>query len=71
MAKPKSKKANTNSELKELKYIRNLLILIAEANHVDQDNIGKALGGISQSAVSHMINPKGTKSAKEKAKVSS
>ena len=53
-----------NDELKELRDIKKLLILLLESQKVDQDEIAKALG-VTQSAVSHLINPKGVKGAKE------
>ncbi len=53
-----------SDELKELRNIKKLLILLLEANKVDQREIAKALG-ISQPAVSQMLNPKGNKDAEE------
>ena len=53
-----------SEELKELRNIQKLLILLLEANEVGQDEIAKALG-VSQPAVSQMLNPKGKKSAEE------
>lgn len=54
----------TNDELKELRDIKKLLILLLEANDVDQRKIAAALG-VTQSAISHLVNPKGEKGAKE------
>ncbi len=48
-----------NEDLKELKDIKKLLILLLMQNGVGQDKIAKALGLKDQSAVSHLINPKG------------
>ena len=47
-------------ELKELKNIKKLLILLLQENKVDQKDIARALG-VSQPAVSQMLNPKETK----------
>ena len=54
----------TREELEELKDIKKLLILLLEANDVDQDDIADALG-VTQSAVSHLLNPKEKRHAKE------
>jgi predicted transcriptional regulator len=51
-------------ELKELRSIKKLLVLLLMKNEVGQEEIAKALG-VSQSAVSQMVNPKGKKSAEE------
>lgn len=49
----------TNDEVvKELRDIKRLLVLLLQANKVDQGTISKALG-VSQPAVSQMMNPKG------------
>jgi predicted transcriptional regulator len=44
-------------ELKELRDIKKLLILIAVKNEVSVNEIAKILG-VDQSAVSHLLNPK-------------
>jgi len=49
---------NLSDELKELRTIKNLLILLLMKNKASQDDIAKVLG-VDQSAISHMINPKG------------
>ncbi|MFI5449455.1 MAG: hypothetical protein ACHQ03_06805 [Candidatus Bathyarchaeia archaeon] len=46
-----------NEELKELKDIKKLLILIALKNEVSVNEVAKVLG-VDQSAISHLINPK-------------
>jgi predicted XRE-type DNA-binding protein len=56
-----------NDELKELRDIKKLLILLLEANDVDQGEIAGALG-VTQSAVSHLLNPKEKKDAKKGSK---
>jgi predicted XRE-type DNA-binding protein len=53
-----------NEELKELRDIKKILILLAEANEVDQEEIATALG-VSSSAISHLLNPKEKKNAKK------
>ncbi len=53
-----------SEELKELRNIRKLLILLLRANEVGQDEIAKALG-VTQPAISQMLNPKGKKDAEE------
>ncbi len=53
-----------SDELRELRNIKKLLILLLQAHEVDQGNIAKALG-ISQPAVSQMMNPRGKKSGEE------
>lgn len=59
-----------SEQLKELRNIKKLLVMLLMANKVDQGEIAKALG-ISQPAVSMMISAKEKKkrNAKEKAKV--
>jgi predicted transcriptional regulator len=52
------------SETKELRDIKKLLILLLQANKVDQREIAKVLG-ITQPAISMMLNPKEKKDAKE------
>jgi predicted transcriptional regulator len=47
-----------SDELKELRTIRKLLILLLMKNKASQEEIAKVLG-VDQSAISHMINPKG------------
>ncbi len=47
----------TEEEVKELKYIKKLLILLLKSNDVQVEQIAKVLG-VDQSAVSHMLNPK-------------
>ncbi len=47
----------TSEELKELRTIKKLLILLLMKNKASQDEIAKLLG-VDQSAISHMINPK-------------
>ncbi len=54
----------TGDELEELRDIKKLMILLLEANEVGQDEIAGALG-VTQSAVSHLLNPKERKHAKE------
>lgn len=49
---------------KELRDIKKLLILHLLKNEVGQDEIAKVLG-VSQPAVSQMLNPKGKKGAEE------
>jgi len=44
-------------ELKELRDIKKLLILIAVKNEVSVNEVAKVLG-VDQSAISHLINPK-------------
>jgi predicted transcriptional regulator len=44
-------------ELKELKDIKKLLVLIAVKNEVSVDEVAKVLG-VDQSAISHLLNPK-------------
>jgi predicted transcriptional regulator len=44
-------------ELKELRAIKKLLILLLMKNKVGQGEVAKALG-VDQSAISRMINPK-------------
>jgi predicted XRE-type DNA-binding protein len=51
-------RVKTNEELKELRTIKKLLILLLMKNKASQDEIAKVLG-VDQSAISHMINPKG------------
>ncbi len=53
-----------SDEIKELRNIKKLLIMLLVQNDVKVNEIAKALG-VDQSAVSHMLNPKGEKSAKE------
>ena len=48
------------AELKELRNIKRLLILLLQANEVDQKDIAKALR-VSQPAVSQMLNSKDAK----------
>jgi predicted XRE-type DNA-binding protein len=45
-------------ELRELKNIKKLLILLLKSNDVQVEQIAKVLG-VDQSAISHMLNPKG------------
>ncbi|MDV3278687.1 MAG: hypothetical protein LYZ69_09545 [Nitrososphaerales archaeon] len=47
-------------ELNELRDIKKLLVLLLQANKVDQGNIAKALG-VKQPAVSKMLSRKGKK----------
>ena len=49
-------------DLKELRNIRKLLILLLTANKVDQGEIAKVLG-VKQPAISKMLNPKEEKDA--------
>lgn len=44
------------SELKELRDIKKLLILIAVKNEVSVNEVAKTLG-VDQSAISHLLNP--------------
>lgn len=44
-------------ELKELKNIKKLLILLLKSNDVQVEQIAKVLG-VDRSAISHMLNPK-------------
>lgn len=44
-------------ELKELRDIKKLLILLAVKNEVSVNEIAKTLG-VDQSAISHLLNPK-------------
>lgn len=53
-----------SAELKELRDIKRLLILLAQANKVSQQEIAKALG-ISDRRVRQLINPKGQGDAEE------
>jgi predicted transcriptional regulator len=53
-----------SDELRELRNIKKLLILLLQANEVDQGAIAKTLG-VSQPAVSQMLNPKGKADAQE------
>lgn len=53
-----------SEELKELRNIKKLLILLLQANKVDQGVIAKTLG-VSQPAVSQMLNPKGKNDVSE------
>jgi len=51
-------RVKTREELRELRTIKKLLILLLMKNKASQDEIAKVLG-VDQSAISHMINPKG------------
>jgi len=51
-------RVKTSEELKELRTIKKLLILLLMKNKASQDEIAKVLG-VDQSAISHMINPRG------------
>ena len=51
-----------SEELKELRDIKRLLILLLKANDVDQRDIAKVLG-VTEGRVSQIINPKGEKTA--------
>ena len=51
-------RVKTREELRELRTIKKLLILLLMKNKASQDEIAKGLG-VDQSAISHMINPKG------------
>ena len=53
-----------NEELKELRDIKKLLILLLQANKVSQPEIAKTLG-ISDRRVRQLLNPKGDKFAEE------
>jgi predicted XRE-type DNA-binding protein len=44
-------------ELKELKNIKKLLVLLLKSNDFQVEQIAKVLG-VDQSAISHMLNPK-------------
>jgi len=55
-----------NEELAELRQIKKLLILLLRANKVDQREIAKVLG-VTESAISHMLKPKGKRNAEEEA----
>jgi predicted XRE-type DNA-binding protein len=55
---PKARgRVKSSEELKELRIIKKLLILLLMKNKASQDEIAKVLG-VDQSAISHMINPK-------------
>ena len=49
---------------KELRDIKKLLVLHLVKNDVGQDDIARVLG-VSQPAVSQMLNPKGKKNVQE------
>ena len=59
-----------NDQLKELRDIKKLLVLIAVKNEASVNEVAKTLG-VDQSAISHLLNPKkksrrrGEKDAKE------
>ena len=53
-----------SEELKELRNIKKLIILLLRANEVEQGDIAKVLG-VKQPAVSKMLNPKGEENAEE------
>jgi predicted XRE-type DNA-binding protein len=55
-----------SEELKELRNIKKLLILLLQANKVDQREIAKVLG-LTQQSISLMLNPKGKKNAEKEA----
>jgi predicted transcriptional regulator len=54
-----------SKQVKELRDIKKLLVLLLESNSVDQVKIAGALG-ITHQAVSKMIKPKDEKHAKAK-----
>lgn len=53
-----------NEELRELRDMKRLLILLLKSHDVDQKEIAKVLG-VTEGRVSQMLNPKDEKNAKE------
>ena len=53
-----------NEELRELRDIKRLLVLLLKSQEVDQKEIAKVLG-LTEGRVSQMLNPKSEKNAKE------
>jgi DNA-directed RNA polymerase specialized sigma subunit len=53
-----------SEELKELKDIKKLLILLLKANKVDQKEIAAVLG-VTEGRVSQLLNPKGKKDVEQ------
>jgi predicted transcriptional regulator len=56
-----------SDEIRELRNIKKLLIMLLIQNDVKVGEIARALG-VDQSAVSHMLSPRGVKNAKEEDK---
>ena len=53
-----------SDEIKELRNIKKLLVMLLIQNDVKATEIAKALG-VDKSAITHMLNPKGEKGAQE------
>jgi DNA-directed RNA polymerase specialized sigma subunit len=53
-----------SEELKELRDIKKLLILLLKANKVDQREIAEVLG-LTEGRISQLLNPKGKKGVQQ------
>ena len=53
-----------SDEIKELRNIKKLLIMLLIQNDAKINDIARVLG-VDQSAISHMLNPKGEKPSTE------
>jgi len=53
-----------SDEVKELKSIKKLLIMLLKVNKVKDEEIARVLG-VDRSTITHVLNPKSEKGAKE------